>query len=51
MKSVRKIITIVLLLTSIYAVAESHMYQGKETSYFNILYSWDGQHVYSGNSE
>ena len=51
MKNIRKIITIVLLLSSICAVAESHMYQGKEASYFNILYSWDGEHIYSGNSE
>ena len=43
-------LTLLVLLTALTAGAVSRIYKGNSTSYYNILYTFDGKHIYEGNS-
>ena len=42
--------TLLLLLFSTLAMAQTYFYKGNSTYSGNILYTWDGKHLYKGNS-
>lgn len=49
-KIMRKLLTVILLTLTTFAMGQAKYFKGNSTYTSDILYTWDGKYLYKGNS-